>query len=98
MKYLTSAIIAATFALSSVPVLAADTQGTDIEASTRLTLKECLALQAAKNDGTSRIEMKKACKWTADENRSNALSSSEKPRAVDSAPYGLLPGTVTPPP
>ena len=98
MKYLTPAILAATFAVSSVPAFSTNTQGPDIEASTQLTMKECLAMQAAKNDGASRADMKNNCKWTTDQNGTNALSTSEKPRAVDSAPYGLLPGTVIPPP
>ena len=98
MKYLTSAILAASFALASVPVWASDPQGADIEAGTRLTMKQCLTMQAAKNDGASRADMKGACKWTTDGNGSNAPLSSEKPRPVDSTPYGLLPGTVTPPP
>jgi surface antigen len=97
MKYLTSAILAASFAVSSAQALASAPQGTDIEASTRLTMKQCLAMQAAKNDGASRADMKNACQWTTEETDSNAMSSGEKPRAVDSAPYGLLPSTVTPP-
>jgi hypothetical protein len=98
MKYLTSAILAATFAVSSVPAFNSDIAGADIEASTQLTMKECLTLQAAKHDGASRADMKNNCKWTTDQNGSNAMSTSEKPRAVDSEPYGALPGTVTPPP
>jgi hypothetical protein len=98
MKYLASAILAASFAVSSVQVSASAPQGADIEAGTRLTMKQCLAMQAAKNDGARRADMKSACKWTTEETDSNAMSSAEKPRAVDSAPYGLLPGTVTPPP
>ena len=99
MKYLTSAILAASFAVSSVQALASSPQGTDIEASTRLTMKQCLSMQAAKNDGASRSDMRNACKWTTEETYStNAMSSAESPRAVDSAPYGLLPGTVIPPP
>ena len=98
MKYLTSAILAATVALSSVPALASDPQGADIEASSQLTNKECLTMQAAKNDGTSRVEMKKACKWTTDAHGATNLPRIDKPRPVDSAPYGLLPGATTPPP
>ena len=98
MKYLTSAILAATFAVSSVPAFSSRTQGVDIEASTQLTMKECLAMQAAKNDGASRADMRNACKWTTDQNGTNAMSTSEKPRAVNSEPYGVVPGTVTPPP
>lgn len=99
MNYLTPAILAASFALSCAPVVAFDTQGTDIEASTRLTMKECLAMQAAKRDGASPAGMKKSCKWTADDTSStNSLSSTEKPRAVDSMPYGTLPGMLSPPP
>jgi surface antigen len=97
MKYLPSAILAASFAVSSAQALASAPQGTDIEASTRLTMKQCLVMQAAKNDGASRADMKNACKWTTEETDSYGMSSGEKPRAVDSAPYGLLPSTVTPP-
>ena len=90
MKYLTPAILAATFALSSVPsvpVFASHPQGTDIEDSTRLTMRECLAMQSAKHDGASPADMKKNCKWTADETNSTySLSSSERPRAVDATP------------
>ncbi len=97
MKYSASAILAATLALASVPVWASHTQGTDLEGSTRLTMKECLRMQAAKNDGASRAEMKKACKWTSDVTSStNSLSAAEKPQAIDSTPYGSLPSTQTP--
>jgi hypothetical protein len=98
MKYLLSTVLAASFALSSVPALAINGQGPDIEASTQLTMKECLAMQAAKHDGASRDDMKRACNWTTDENGTNYLSSGERPRAVDAAPYGLPPSALNPPP
>lgn len=98
MTYLTSAILAASLAVSSVQAIASVPQGTDIEASTRLTMKQCLTMQAAKNDGASRADMKNACKWTTEEAAAATMSSGERPRAVDSTPYGLLPGAATPPP
>jgi hypothetical protein len=107
MKYSKPAILAASLALTSAPVFASHLQATDLEGSTRLTMKECLDMQAAKNDGATRADMKKACKWTSEEASStNSLSTTESPRAVDTAPYGSvpatpydgLPGGQTPPP
>ena len=98
MTYLTSTILAAALALSSVPVLASGAQGPDIEAGSKLTMRECLAMQAAKNDGASRDEMKRACKWTVDGSGTNGTAATNKTAAVGSAPYGSLPNTFTPPP
>ncbi len=95
MKCSTAAILIAALSVSGLPAVAAPTSGPDIEAATHLTMKECLAMQAAKNDGATRADMKKACRWTMDENGTNNMSSTEKTRPVDSTPYGLLPGTVT---
>ena len=99
MKYSASAILAASFALASVPAFASHMEGTDLEGSTRLTMKECLHMQAAKNDGASRADMKRACMWTNDETSTstNSLSMAEKAQAVDSTPYGSLPRTQIPP-
>ena len=98
MKYSIPAILAASVAFASVPVFASHAEGTDLEGSAHLTMKECMKLQAAKKDGASRADMKKACKWTSEATSStNSLSSSEKPRAVDSTPYGTLPSVPTPP-
>jgi hypothetical protein len=96
MKHLPSALLAASLTISALPALATRTWGPDLEAGAHLTTRECLAMQAAKKDGASRADMKKACQWTTDENGSNNLSATEKPRAVDSTPYGLLSNSVTP--
>ena len=100
MKFRTPLIFALCGSFLSLPVLSREVQGTDIEASAHLTMKECLHMQAAKNDGASRDQMKEACKWTQDDTgaTTNSLSTTERPRAVDSAPYGALPGTSIPPP
>jgi hypothetical protein len=97
MRYLTSALLVAGFALSSAAAGPSDPPVDDSAASTPLSMKQCLALQAAKNDGATRADMKKACQWTTDENAPNNLSSSEKPRAVDSTPYGQPPSAMSPP-
>jgi hypothetical protein len=55
-------------------------------------------MQAAKNDGASRADMKKACEWTTAENGSNNISGTGRARAIDSTPYGLLPGAASAPP
>ncbi len=89
MKHSTTALLLA-LGLASAPLATLAAQGPDIESSTRLTLKECMAMQEAKNDGASRSEMKKACDWTTDRNAESAVRSS-KPRAADSYPYGVLP-------
>jgi hypothetical protein len=91
MKYLMSTLLAAAVALSVAPVSSAAPQGADIEASTRLTMKECLTMQAAKHDGASRAEMKKACMWTLDSDGSERPSASVSPLPVNSTPYGTSP-------
>ena len=53
-----------------------------------LSMEECLAMQAAKNDGASRADMKKACQWTTDENGPNTVPAPQQPRAIDSTPSG----------
>ncbi len=99
MKFFPSALLVASLSALAVPAFASRTLGPDVGATTHLTTKECLAMQAAKNDGASRADMKKACQWTTAENGSNNLSGTERPRAIDSTPYGELPGNVvTPPP
>ncbi len=100
MKLRTPLLLALALPLLSAPVLASEVQGTDIEASAHLTMKECLHMQAAKNDGASREQMKDACQWTRNDTGSttNSLSTSERPRPVDSTPYGTLPGAPIPPP
>jgi hypothetical protein len=99
MKFRTPLIFALCGSLLAVPVWAMERQGNDLEASAHLTLKECLHMQAAKNDGASRDQMKEACKWTRDDTgaTTNSLSITDRPRPVDSAPYGALPGTIPPP-
>lgn len=97
MRYLTSALLVTGFALSSDAAWPSDPPADDTAAGTALTMKQCLALQAAKNNGATRADMKKACQWTTDENAPNNLSSSEKPRAVDSMPYGQTPSAMSPP-
>lgn len=98
MKYLISTMLATVVALGVAPVAhAVPQQGADIEASTRLTMRECLAMQAAKNDGASRTEMKKACMWTLDSDGSERASDSLKPMPVNSTPYGTSPSAVSPP-
>ena len=96
MNYLTPALLVATIALSATPLSAKATQGPDIEASTRLTMKECLNLQAAKHDGASLGEMRDACRWTTDSIDTDSALRNSKPRALDSYPYGVLPDKVTP--
>jgi len=98
MKYQALSTLAAALTLASVPALAAGTQGPDVDPSSRLTTKQCMALQAAKHDGSIEADMKKACEWTTDEKGPNSMSSAEKPRAVDSVPYGSPPGVESPPP
>lgn len=87
MKYLTSTMVAAAIALSSASIGNAASQGADIESSTRLTMRECIAMQAAKNDGATRAEMKRACQWTLDADGSDGPSANVRHRAVESTPY-----------
>jgi hypothetical protein len=97
MKYLKLALVAVGLALAAAPGFASHLQGMDIEAGTHLTTKECLALQTAKDDRSSRADRQNACKWTADHGGSSAMSSDTKPRPVDAAPYGLPPDALNSP-
>ena len=97
MRHLTSAFLVAGFALASAAAWPSDTPADDTAADAPLTMKQCLALQAAKNDGATHADMKKACQWTTDENAPNNQSSSEKPRPLDSTPYGQTPSAMNPP-
>jgi hypothetical protein len=99
MRYLISAFLVTGLALGASAAWPSDTPTDDNAADAApLTMKQCLALQAAKNDGASRADMKKACQWTTDENAPNNQSSSEKPpRPVDSTPYGETPSAMNPP-
>jgi len=97
MRYLTSAFLVAGFALASASAWPSDPPADDNSADAPLSMKQCLALQAAKNDGATRADMKKACQWTSDEKAPNNLSGSEQPRAVDSTPYGQTPTATNPP-
>jgi len=90
MNYFTPALLVATIALSATPQLAKASQGPAIEASTPLTMRECLSLQAAKHDGASREEMREACRWTSDQVDSESALRNTKPLAADSHPYGVL--------
>jgi hypothetical protein len=104
IDYPRSALFAAAFALSCMPALTTETLGPDVGATTGLSMQECLDLQAAKNTGASRSDLKKACRWTTDENGSNSRinrysrSRADRSRAVDSMPYGELPDAGMPPP
>lgn len=104
IDYPRSALFAAAFALCCMPAFTTETLGPDVGATTGLSMQECLDMQAAKNTGASRTDLKKACRWTTDENGSNSRynrysrSSTERSRAVDSMPYGGLPDAVAPPP
>ncbi len=95
MKFIPSALLSMSLAALALPAWASRTLGPDVGATAHLTTQECLAMQAAKNDGASRADMKKACEWTTDENGSNNLSGTEKPRALASTPYGNLPSSVS---
>ena len=95
MNFLTPALLAATIALSATPTLAKASQGPDIEASTRMTMKECLNLQAAKHDGASLGEMREACRWTTDQVDDESALRNTKPRALDAYSYGVLPDRVS---
>ena len=95
MKSLMSSIIAATFALSSAVCFGASV-GPDIEAGTHLSMRECLAMQAAKHDGASRDEMKRACQWTLDSDGSDSPAAGSRSRAADAAP-NAVPNGMEPP-
>jgi hypothetical protein len=82
MKYLTPAILAATFALSSGAVFAADPAGTDSTTSASQSMKDCMAAQEAKNPSASHDAIKQTCK---DAERTDSKSKSS---ATDSQPYG----------
>ena len=100
MKYLTPAILAATFALSAGSAFATDPPSADTQAtsSVKQSWKDCMAAQEAKNSGASQADMKKACKDAEKSGMSNSSSS------VDSHPYGATPPpsstapTESPPP
>ena len=98
MKYLASTMmVAAAVALAATSVSRALPQGVDIEAGTHLTMKECLAMQAAKNDGASRAELKKACQWTLDADGTDRPSAGVRNRAIIPVPYATAPGAMDPP-
>jgi len=98
MKNQPATMLAAALALASVLALASGPRGPDVAPNGTVTPTECLALQAAKHDGSSGTDRKKACQWTTERSSPNDPSSSEKSRAVDSAPYGSPPGLESPPP
>jgi hypothetical protein len=101
MTHISATILAASLAASVAPLWATTGsvgQGPDIEASTQLTMRECLAMQAAKHDGASRAEMRKACQWTTEETRANGMPSGNGPRALYSAASATSPASVTPGP
>jgi hypothetical protein len=98
MNYQALTTLVTALALASVPALAAGPQGPDADPSSRLTMKQCMALEAAKHDGSREADMKKACEWTTDEKGPDSMSGAEKPRAVDSVPYGSPPAVESPPP
>ena len=87
MRYRMSTMVAAAIALSAAAVGHAASQGVDIESGARLTMRECIAMQAAKNDGATRTEMKRACQWTLDADGSDNPSAIIRHRAVESTPY-----------
>ena len=80
-------VAAVIFSVLSAPAFASPVQGPDIESSTRLSRKECLIMEAAKNQSSSRIQMENACRWASDQPDPRLIS--EKPFLLDSAPYGL---------
>ena len=90
MKYLTPALLAAVIALSVSPLRAATGQGPDIQANTPLTMKECLAMQAAKHDGASRGAIREACQWSTEQSDVASSLRTNNPHALDPYPYGVL--------
>ena len=90
MKYLTPAILAATFALSSGAVFATDPPGTDSTSSASQSMKDCMATQEAKNPTAGHDAWKQTCK-DAERTDSTSKSSSTSPR-----PYSTAPASSTP--